>query len=92
MAQSAIKYFEKIVPDAYHGTSMQESEEILRDGGFICSNHDELYLGMGVYFFESSEWNAKDWASRRAWKKFRTDNIGILRATINLGRCLDLNN
>lgn len=82
------KYPDKKVPDAFHGTSWVIAEEIIKDGKFQQSTGDDQYLGDGVYFFESSEWHAKDWDRRR----FIGREIGVFCASINLGHCLDLNN
>lgn len=87
MLDLEIKDFGKNIPDAYHGTSQQIAEEIEDSGKFLPSTGEKQYLGDGVYFFESSERHAKEWA--RNVRKFR--EIGIFCASINLGRCLELN-
>lgn len=87
MASSKIEYTEKIIPDAYHGTSREYAAEIERDGFKLSSGQDH-YFGDGVYFFESGEWNARFWAE----KQFGTDEAIVLHAVINLGKCLDLHN
>jgi hypothetical protein len=79
---------DKVVPDAYHGTSQKRAEKIIKDREFLPSTGEDQYLGDGFYFFESSEWHAKDWARRR----FRGEEIGVICAIIYLGNCLDLNN
>jgi len=79
---------DKIVPDAYHGTSKDIAEKIKKDGKFVHSTGEDQYLGNGVYFFESSEWHAKNWAVGR----FKGEKIGIIIAEINLGKCLELSN
>jgi hypothetical protein len=79
---------QKIVPDAYHGTSQETAEQIQKEERFLPSTGEDQYLGNGVYFFESSEWHARDWARKRCGD----GKIGIICAGIDLGRCLDLNN
>ncbi len=88
MLDIEIKDSGKNVPDAYHGTSQQIAEEIQAGGKFLPSTGEKQFLGDGVYFFESSERHARDWA--RNIRKF--EEIGIICAAINLGRCLELNN
>lgn len=83
-----LKHFDKIVPDAYHGTRSDYAQNVIQNKKFHISTGKEQYLGDGVYFFEGSKWNAKDWARR----KFKGEQIGIIKATINLWKCLDLNN
>ena len=84
---SRIRYVEKIVPDAYHGTSKSNAENILRSG-FRISDGSHQYLGDGVYFFESSMLSALEWAERR----FTGSPCVAINATINLGICLDFHN
>jgi hypothetical protein len=79
-----VRATEKIVPDAYHGTRQQWAAFIIRDG-FKLSRGKDLFLGDGVYFFETSHQTAKAFAIRR----HRTD-IAVIKAVINLGRCFDL--
>ena len=81
----------KIIPDAYHGTDFDSACKISSDKEFDPSNDEDDYLGSGVYFFESSRWHAKDWANRKA-KRNGFDSYAIIKAQIDLGRCLDLNN
>lgn len=82
-----ITHFEKIIPDAYHGTSYDAAKKIC-DEGFEISRGESQYLGDGVYFFESSMGHAKDWAKNRLGNRY----IGVFRAVVNLGKCLDLFN
>lgn len=83
--------FEKIIPDAYHGTDIDTAEKVAAEQKFIPSNGNDDYLGCGVYFFESSKWHAKDWAIKKG-KKLGFTEYAVLNSRINLGRCLDLNN
>ncbi len=90
MMAFAIKKSDKIIPDAYHGTDYDTAEKIVSNKEFVPSIGDEHYLGDGVYFFESSLWHAKDWA-QKSTKKKSLKTLGVIKAKIDLGRCLDLN-
>jgi hypothetical protein len=85
-SSGVIRYVEKIVPDAYHGTELGRAKSIEVSRTFDESRGPDHYLGDGVYFYEASRWHAFAWAKRR----WGTVAVGIIRATINLGRCLDL--
>ena len=83
-----IKYTEKIVPDAYHGTSLQNAKSIASKGFKEYEVGSDLYLGDGIYFYESSRRHAELWAKQRLGEG---SLIGVLLCSVNLGRCLDLN-
>jgi hypothetical protein len=85
---SKIEYKEKIVPDAYHGTSLNNALNIIKEKRFQYKRDGNLYLGDGVYFYEASIWHAVEWCRRCHKDK----DYGIICATINLGKCLDLAN
>jgi hypothetical protein len=87
-SKTKIAYVDKIVPDAYHGTELKKAQKILSNGKFTLSRGKAHYLGDGVYFFESSEWHAKEWCKRC----FPNSEHGVICATVNLGKCLDLHN
>jgi len=57
--------FEKIIPDAYHGTDFASACNILREKKFRTSTGEHQYLGDGVYFFESSIQEAQNWAKKK---------------------------
>ncbi|MEA3545209.1 MAG: hypothetical protein U9R69_08330, partial [Thermodesulfobacteriota bacterium] len=61
-----IPYVEKIVPDAYHGTSLNIAHNVLDSGKFKVSNSSDDWLGSGVYFFESSLLFAKKHGKKTA--------------------------
>jgi hypothetical protein len=75
--------YERIIPDAYHGTDKASAESILK-GQFKVGRNSELFLGDGAYFFEGCIHRAWEWAVSH--KKIPP---AVLRATISLGRCLD---
>jgi len=87
MSSFNIEYTEKIVPDAFHGTSKTNAQDIIQNG-FSPSRGKDQYLGDGVYFFESSRTDAEIWAKRTNLPA----DCAVIQATINLGRCLDLFN
>lgn len=89
MASAQIKYIYKIVPDAYHGTKLEIAKKIITDNKFQISPYrhgDHPYLGKGIYFFEGALARAIQWAQ----DKFKRGEIGVIKAIINLGSCLDL--
>lgn|GEM_PF-1272033 len=83
-----IRYYDKLVPDAYHGTTHDSARQIIAKQEFIPSAGEDEYLGFGVYFFEGSELDAKEWARKRVGRRGK---IAVIQAVVNLGRCLDLN-
>jgi hypothetical protein len=84
---SPLKHIEKIVPDAYHGTSKTNARRI-QNSGFRISDGSHQYLGSGVYFFEGSMLSALQWAKR----SFPSIECTVLHAIVNLGICLDFHN
>ena len=83
-----IEYKRKIVPDAYHGTTLKNANKITETREFKISRNEKNYLGDGVYFFEGSKWHAIDWCKRC----YPNDEHSIICAVINLGKCLELAN
>lgn len=83
-----IKYVEHIIPNAYHGTTLKKANEILKTKKFNVSRGKNKFLGDGIYFYEASRWHAFKWAERC----HPNIDLGIICATINLGKCLDLHN
>ncbi|KIH76261.1 hypothetical protein SAMN05660860_00121 [Geoalkalibacter ferrihydriticus] len=89
--KSTIEYIQKIVPDAYHGTTLISAGKIFKEG-FNPSTGPRHWLGDGVYFHESSSYFAEREGRRAARERGLADpQIGVICATINLGRCLNLN-
>lgn len=87
MEKFRLEHSGKVVPDAYHGTELSRAEKIVNDNEFIPSTREDSFLGFGVYFWEGSAENAVWWA-----KLTHKDSkaYGVLKATVELGRCLDL--
>jgi len=81
-----IEKLDKIIPDAYHGTDFESAQEIVETSKFLPSKGEDSYLGNGVYFFEGSELEAKNWAIGK-----NKLNYAVLQATVFLGKCLNLN-
>lgn len=79
--------YEKIVNDAFHGTSLPNGKEIVMHG-FRLEGGDQAFLGNGVYFYEGSLQYAKMWARTRVKTG---EKICVIQALVNLGLCLDLN-
>ena len=65
MIKLPVKYFIKIVPDAFHGTEIEVAKKIHRDKKFIPGLNDQYYLGDGIYFYEASLEHAKIWGRKR---------------------------
>ena len=86
MVKFPVKYFVKVVTNAFHGTTLEVAKKIHKEQRFIPSYSEQNYLGDGVYFYEASMEYAKTWAR----EKFNGDRIGVIRSVISLGRCLDL--
>ncbi|NDV25577.1 hypothetical protein [Desulfovibrio sp. JC010] len=80
------EFTDKIIPDAFHGTSAKAAEEILRTQTFVESD-DKSFLGKGVYFYEASKKSAIDWAENK-----HGIDITVIQAKIQLGSCFDLHN
>lgn len=81
----------KEVPDAFHGTDYDSAKRIEAEGKFMPSPGRDEYLGTGTYFFEGSKWHARDWAISKCQRE-KKSIYGIVKAKIDMGACLDLNN
>lgn len=78
--------FTRVVPNAYHGTDLASASSII-SYGFQISESEKLHFGDGVYFYDGNIEYAKDWARR---KRSSGDKIGVIMASIEMARCLDL--
>jgi hypothetical protein len=72
----------------FHGCTRHSAEAILADRTFRPSSKAYDWLGEGVYFWEYAPYRALEWAERRC--AVRGDEPVVIRATISLGRCLNL--
>lgn len=86
MLKAEIKKFDRMVPNAYHGTYRVNAGNILREG-FKITRNPHNYLGDGVYFYEGSIQLARNFALNV--RKF--GSYAIIQANVQLGICLDLN-
>lgn len=73
---------EKIIPDAFHGTSEANGTRICNEGFTLNDGR----LAAGAYFWEGSLGTAQWWARKR----FKQTSISVIQAKIELGFCLDL--
>lgn len=78
--------YQRVIPDAYHGTDRRNAAGIMRSD-FKISHSERNHLGTGVYFYDGSMAYAKEWARRKVGPQ---GEIAVIRATISMGRCLDL--
>jgi hypothetical protein len=69
----------------YHGCHGDTAKEIVSGASFHPSQNGYDWLGEGIYFWEDGPSRAAEWAR----KKFG-DVGAVVRATIRLGRCLNL--
>lgn len=72
----------------YHGTSLTRAEAMVDRREFVASTRPYDWLGRGIYFFEDGPIRARVWARHR-WKG-TVERPAVVRAAINLDRCLDL--
>ncbi len=72
----------------YHGCTRESAESILADNRFLPSRSEYDWLGEGFYFFEYAPYRALDWAQGRCAEAGMQP--AVIRATIRLGRCLNL--
>jgi hypothetical protein len=78
-----------VVDNAYHGTDLATTRKIIAGERFRYSRGPDQWLGNGVYFFEGSIGLATYFGKRKARQK-RSEDYAVLRASVQLGRCLDL--
>lgn len=76
---------DRLIPDAFHGTSKKRASAINSEG-FKPSVGKDLYLGDGVYFFESSQSYAEHWAIDH----YGPEEAAVFQCKVRLGRCIDL--
>jgi hypothetical protein len=69
----------------YHGCHADAARQILSGSSLLPSQNGYDWLGMGIYFWEDGPSRAEEWARKRF------GGAGaVLRATIDLGHCLNL--
>lgn len=72
----------------YHGCPMHIAERILNENRFLPSTKAFDWLGEGVYFWEYAPYRALEWAQEKCAHDGGVP--AVIRATIKLGRCLNL--
>ena len=72
----------------YHGCAETAAEQILAGKPFLPSTKTYDWLGEGVYFWEYAPYRALEWAEQISAR--RGGKPAVLRATIKLGRCVNL--
>jgi len=72
----------------YHGCSRATAERVLNEQRFLPSIKAYDWLGEGVYFWEYAPYRALDWATSKS--ALEGGGPAVIRATIKLGRCLNL--
>jgi hypothetical protein len=74
----------------HHGTYLEHAINIEANGFKITPNPYQ-YWGNGVYFYESGEQDAIEWAKKRRQQERRdAEKIAVILSAIALGECLDL--
>lgn len=89
MAKSPVELTDEIVDNAYHGTDLATADRLAAGETFLESKGPNHWLGNGAYFFQGSFGMAVFWAKAKA-EETKSAEYGVLRASIILGRCLDL--
>ena len=74
----------------YHGCEREVGDRIVRgDDWFVPSQTPYDWLGEGIYFWESDEQRAREWAEEKQ-NRGRIREPSVIGAVIDLGKCLDL--
>jgi hypothetical protein len=73
---------------AYHGTTKTCALNIEREGNFLSSERDGLWLGSGRYFFQDAPAHALRWAQEKAARD--RDEPAVFIAELDITRCIDL--
>jgi hypothetical protein len=72
----------------YHGCSRATAERVIGEQRFLPSIKEYDWLGEGAYFWEYAPYRAREWAVARCLSE--GGEPAVIRATIKLGRCLNL--
>ena len=72
----------------YHGCSREAADRIFAEQRFLPSTRAYDWLGEGFYFWEYAPYRAFEWAGQKCEQEGGTP--AVIRATIKLGRCLNL--
>src|SRR4029077_6610832 len=78
------------VTNGHHGTYLEHALKIVADGFKLIPNPLQ-YWGDGIYFYESGEQDAIEWAQkRRKLQNQPARKIAVILSEIDPGDCLDL--
>lgn len=58
------KLLEFYVVIAWHGTSKENAEKIIKNNNFLISKNEDEWLGQGIYFMENNKFWACQWAKK----------------------------
>src|SRR5207253_726352 len=72
----------------YHGCTREAADRILVEGWLLPSTRAYDWLGEGVYLWEYAPYRALEWAREKCAQD--GGEPAVIRATIRLGRCLNL--
>jgi hypothetical protein len=72
----------------YHGCSQEAADRIFAEQQFLPSTRAYDWLGEGFYFWEYAPYRPFEWAEQKCEKEGGAP--AVIRATIKLGRCLNL--
>ncbi|KFE68262.1 hypothetical protein [Hyalangium minutum] len=70
----------------YHGTRAEQAHLIVAEQQMHPSRNPYDWLGDGIYFWEESQKRAIQWA----YDRFPGEAIGVVKASIRLGTCVNL--
>jgi len=85
----ASEQVQKETTEGHHGTYLAHALRIVAEGFRIIPNPLQ-YWGDGIYFYESGEQDAIEWAEKRRARERSSDKIAVILSVIELGDCLDL--
>src|SRR6185503_9763134 len=81
---SFLQYDRTII--AYHGTTRELADHLVRGEAFEDSDTEDEWLGTGVYFWEHAPKQAWHWTTSIR----RHQRPAVVGAVIRLGNCFDL--
>jgi hypothetical protein len=76
------------VTTGHHGTYLETAKKILNEG-FKATTNEDHYWGDGIYFYESGEKDAIQWAKDKQARE-KGGKIAVIMSQISTGDCLDL--
>jgi hypothetical protein len=79
----------KATTEGHHGTYLEHALKIVAEGFKFIPNPLQ-YWGDGIYFYESGEQDAIEWAQKRRKRQNRDSKIAVILSVIDPGDCLDL--